>query len=481
MSETAVVWFRDDLRVTDNETLAAAVERAGTVVPVYVFDEREHDGEGMFGLPKRGARWGRFRREAVLDLRASLRERDGDLLVRHGDPRAIVPAVAEAFDADVVHLQRTPGTEEVRDERAVDSLLTDRGVDIERHWTHTLYHLDDLPTPYRDIADTFTPWRKAVEAEATVRDPIPAPETVPTPEFGDAATVPTLADLGHDPDAATHDDRGVLDFEGGETAARERLEEYVWTGDNLREYKQTRNGLLGADYSSKVSAWLAHGCLSPRTVHAAVDRYEAERVANEDTYWLVFELLWRDFFQFQFLKHGAAFFTANGIRDVQKAWRRDDEARTAFERWAAGETGVPFVDANVRELNTTGYMSNRGRQNVASFLADAMGVDWRLGAAYFEARLVDYDVASNWGNWAYQAGVGNDSRDNYFDVLGQAERYDSGAEYVTHWCPELAGLPAEYAHRPWRLSEAEQREHGVDLGVDYPTPLFDVEERYRQL
>jgi deoxyribodipyrimidine photo-lyase len=126
-------------------------------------------------------------------------------------------------------------------------------------------------------------------------------------------------------------------------------------------------------------------------------------------------------------------------------------------------------------------MSNRGRQNVASFLADALGIDWRMGAAYFESRLVDYDVASNWGNWAYQAGVGNDSRDNYFNVLGQAEYYDDDAAYVTHWLPELAGLPSEYAHRPWRLSAEQQASHGVHLGVDYPEPMLDIEARYREL
>ncbi|WP_254831299.1 DASH family cryptochrome [Haloglomus salinum] len=483
MSETAVVWFRDDLRVHDNETLNAAVAGAERVVPLYVFDEREHAGTGMFDLSKKGARWGRFRREAVVDLRASLRDLGGDLLVRHGDPRAVVPAVAETVDADTVHLQTKPATEELADEHAVQSLLADRGIDTERHWTHTLYHVDDLPTPSHDIHDTFTPWREEVEREATVRAPLSTPAAVTTPPLGAAgdADVPSLEELGHDPADASYDDRGVLAFEGGETAALERLDDYIWDGDHLRKYKETRNGLLGADYSSKFSAWLAHGCLSPRRVHAAVERYEDERVANEDTYWLVFELLWRDFFQFQFVKHGADFFRPNGIRDVEKEWRRGPEAREAFERWAAGETGVPFVDANMRELNATGYMSNRGRQNVASFLADAMGVDWRLGAAYFESRLVDYDVASNWGNWAYQAGVGNDSRDNYFDVLAQAEHYDPGAEYVTHWLPELDGLPAEYAHRPWRLSAAGQERHGVVLGRDYPEPPFDVAERFRKL
>jgi deoxyribodipyrimidine photo-lyase len=142
---------------------------------------------------------------------------------------------------------------------------------------------------------------------------------------------------------------------------------------------------------------------------------------------------------------------------------------------------VPFVDANMRELNRTGYMSNRGRQNVASFLADALGIDWRWGAAYFEERLVDYDVASNWGNWAYQAGVGNDSRDNHFDVLSQADRYDGDAEYVTTWLPVLEGLSPNYAHRPWRMDADEQAAHGVELGIDYPQPMIDVEARYAEL
>jgi deoxyribodipyrimidine photo-lyase len=135
----------------------------------------------------------------------------------------------------------------------------------------------------------------------------------------------------------------------------------------------------------------------------------------------------------------------------------------------------------MRELNETGYMSNRGRQNVASFLANNLRVDWRRGAAYFETQLVDYDPCSNYGNWAYIAGVGNDSRDRYFNVVKQARKYDSGAEYVTHWLPELEPLPPEYAHEPWTLSPEEQAEYGVDIGVDYPEPMIDLEASYEKL
>ena len=473
--DTAVVWFRDNLRVRDNPTLADAVAAADRVVPVYTFDP-ERRGESEYGPAKHAPHRSRFRREAVVDLREALRERGGDLLVRTGRPEDVVPAVADEAGADAVFAGTKPATEELSTERAVRDGLAESGVDLERRWTHTLYHLADLPTPYDAIDDTFTPWRKEVEAGAEVREPVDAPESVPTPDGLEASEVPTLPELGVE--EPTDDDRGVLRFEGGESAGVERVEAYLWEGDHLREYKETRNGLLGADYSSKFSPWLAAGCLSPRWIHREVERYEDERVENEDTYWLVFELLWRDFFQLQFLKHGAAFFAPDGIRDVDVEWRRD---RAAFRRWADAETGVPFVDANMRELNRTGYMSNRGRQNVASFLADALGVDWRWGAAYFESRLVDYDVASNWGNWAYQAGVGNDSRDDFFDVPSQAEYYDDDAAYVRTWLPELEALPPEYAHRPWRLSEDEQAQYGVELGIDYPEPMLDIEARYDEL
>jgi deoxyribodipyrimidine photo-lyase len=343
---TAVVWYRDDLRVTDNPTLADAVAAADLVVPVYVFDPRNR-GETRYGTAKRGSHRSRFRRESVADLRASVRDRGGELLVRQGRPEAVVPELAESVDADAVYAQTKPATEELEREYGVREALPER-VSFERRWTHTVHHITDLPTPYDRIDDTFTPWRKEVESEGTVRDPVGAPEEIPTPDL-DSGAIPSQSDLeASEPPA---DDRAVLPFDGGESAGKRRLEEYVWTGDHLREYKQTRNGMLGAEYSSKFSPWLAAGCLSPRWIHAEVSRYEDERVANDDTYWLIFELLWRDFFQFQFLKHGADFFGPTGIRDVRKDWHQD---REAFRRWADGETGVPFVDANMRELNRTG-------------------------------------------------------------------------------------------------------------------------------
>jgi deoxyribodipyrimidine photo-lyase len=135
----------------------------------------------------------------------------------------------------------------------------------------------------------------------------------------------------------------------------------------------------------------------------------------------------------------------------------------------------------MRELNRTGFMSNRGRQNVASFLAKNLNLDWRLGASYFESRLVDYDVTSNWGNWAYNAGVGNDPRDRYFNILSQAKRYDEGGDYVKHWLPELRNVPGNMVHAPYEMSEGEQRDYGVVIGDDYPAPMIDLEASYERI
>jgi deoxyribodipyrimidine photo-lyase len=202
--------------------------------------------------------------------------------------------------------------------------------------------------------------------------------------------------------------------------------------------------MIGIDFSSKLSAWLANGSISPRSVYQQLKNYEQKMGANQSTYWLFFELLWRDYFHFIMKKHGAQLFSKKGIQEEEYQWKREKDI---FDLWCKGETGIPMIDANMRELNETGYMSNRGRQLVASFLTHDLEIDWRWGAYYFERQLVDYDVASNWGNWAYVAGVGNDPRNNrYFNILSQAKRYDNSGEYVRLWLPELKEIEGFNAH-----------------------------------
>ena len=210
------------------------------------------------------------------------------------------------------------------------------------------------------------------------------------------------------------------------------MNHYFFETKCISDYKETRNGLIGADYSSKFSPWLALGCISPRFIFRELQQYEVEFGANDSTYWLVFELLWRDYFRFMMKKHQSKWFGKAGIKTNKIKLFKDDVQK--LQDWIEGKTGVDFVDANMIELKHTGFMSNRGRQNVASYLCNDLKLDWRLGAAYFEQQLIDYDVCSNWGNWAYLAGVGNDPRDNrYFNIDKQAAVYDKNSKYRNLW------------------------------------------------
>ena len=320
-----------------------------------------------------------------------------------------------------------------------------------------------------DVPELYTNFRKQVEKKSTVNPTLPTPNQLPTLPSLDSGELPTITDLGLEP--PQFDKRAVLKFKGGETEGKQRLNNYLWQQDCLKDYKQTRNGMLGADYSSKFSAWLALGCLSPRYIYEQVQKYEEERVKNDSTYWLVFELIWRDFFRFICAKHGNHLFRLSGLQGVEIPWKGDWER---FNLWREGKTGYPLVDANMREIAATGYMSNRGRQNVASFLTKNLGIDWRMGAEWFESLLVDYDVCSNWGNWNYTAGVGNDARGfRYFNIPKQSKEYDPQGEYLKHWLPELESVPGDKVHEPWKLTAEEQKRYGVQLGVDYPRPVVD--------
>jgi deoxyribodipyrimidine photo-lyase len=227
-------------------------------------------------------------------------------------------------------------------------------------------------------------------------------------------------------------DKSAFPFSGGESEAWNRIESYFFKEKNLLQYKETRNGLIGTSYSSKLSPWLAQGCISPKSVYYNVKKLENEVGANDSTYWLIFELLWRDFFRFSMKKYGALYFLKGGIQNKNMDTYQNDPEK--IDRWVQGKTGVDFVDANMKELSQTGFISNRGRQIVASYFCNDLKLDWRYGAAYFEAQLIDYDPCSNWGNWAYIAGVGNDNRnDRYFNIEKQQKTYDPHGEYCKIW------------------------------------------------
>ena len=228
------------------------------------------------------------------------------------------------------------------------------------------------------------------------------------------------------------DERSAFPFNGGLKNAQSYLNSYIFEKQLIATYKETRNQMVGADYSTKFSPWLALGCISPREIMFAVSKFEKDIVKNESTYWVYFELLWREYFHWVMRKYDKLFFLKNGIKKSAPIVRSFDEKR--FLDWKNGATGEDFIDSNMKELNLTGFMSNRGRQNVASYLCNDLQMDWRYGAAYFEEQLIDYDVCSNWGNWAYIAGVGNDPRGHrVFNIQKQANDYDKDFTFRKVW------------------------------------------------
>ncbi|MGR3812067.1 DASH family cryptochrome [Jiulongibacter sp. NS-SX5] len=460
-------WFRNDLRLHDNEALLKACD-LGRVLPVYVIDPALFK-KTKYGFRKTGVYRTRFLLESLSELKKNLQGKGSDLIIRIGDPAVELAKIAEERDVLYVLASKEVTQEETSLEFELSQNLKRLNIDMELIWQATLYHVRDLPFQIKFLPDVFTDFRKIMDKQSKVRPALGEPEKMTEIDGVDLGKIPSLQDLGFEEEEINQNDF----YKGGETEGLKRLKYFVWDSEIIKTYKETRNGLLGNDFSSKLSAWISLGCVSPRKIYHEVRKYEQEVVKNESTYWVIFELIWRDYFHLVALKYGIRLFKRCGIQhDLVKEWRAD---KGDFEKWMKGETGIPFVDANMRELNQTGYMSNRGRQIVTSFFTKDLKLEWWWGAMYFESKLIDYDVCSNWGNWNYIAGIGNDPRPNrYFNISKQGERYDPEAEYIKHWVPELKGLSAEEIHNFDKKSETELAESGLTLGKDYPKPMVTL-------
>lgn len=450
---TTIYWLKNDLRLTDNPALTAAAE-SQRLLCVYCLDDR-HFATSAYGPDKLGPHRAAFLRQSLEALSKRLSELGNRLLVIRDEPERALPALAERCGAEhIITTDEIAPEEQAALQRVAMALPDSRKlVRVEGGGLYQSHELPFDPDAPGKILGVFTRFRKKMEAEASASPPLPAPIRLP------ASPVETAQIKSEPPSAELWPDT-ACPFLGGERAGLARVEHYIWASAALAHYKQTRNQLLGEDYSSKFSPWLALGCLSPRTLMHEVAKFEAQVTRNNSTYWMAFELYWREFFRWVLRAHGTRLFQRAGLLARNDRPRARDA--NVFQAWAQGRTGMPFVDANMRELVHTGYMSNRGRQIAASFFARDLGQDWRVGAAWFECQLVDYDVASNWGNWANVAGVGTDRRDHGFNVLWQAQRYDADAKFVCHWLPELLALTPALRHTPFLAPRAQQQR------IDYP-------------
>ena len=467
---TVIYLFRNDLRLHDNECLAWAHRNAEHVLPLYCFDPSHYKKTYQYELPKTNKFRAKFLIECVQDLRSNLKRKGSNLIVRRETPTEAVKKLIEqckqSAPVKALVYQKEVTKEEVDVENSLVELCKGLSIEVQTFWGLTLYHPEDIPYENYKVPDVYTAYRKKTENHARVRPAIDEPEVykpLPSVKEGKIGDIPTLTDLGLE--AFNTHPKSAFPFEGGETSGLKRIDEYFWGSNSVSKYKETRNGLLGMEYSTKFSPWLASGSLSPREVYHKLSKYEKEKVKNDSTYWVIFELMWRDYFKFVAVKYGNKMFFPGGLKGKKIEWKYDKKIMAA---WMKGETGIPFVDANMKELILTGWMSNRGRQNVASFLVKDLQIDWRLGAEFFESYLLDHDVCSNYGNWNYAAGIGNDPRVyRKFNMIKQGKDYDPDGEYIKTWVPELLSVSDDRIHTPWLY---------LKKPVNYPEPIHIAPE-----
>lgn len=436
MFKSSLFWFQNDLRVQDNPALMQAASQSERLLCLVIIDPSQFR-PGRYSTKALGAARWQFLQQSITDLQATLATQGQQLLIRVGQPMQVMAELITEVGMDAVFSSYHPG----HYERHRWELLQQRYPYL--HWqqahSNTLFDAAELPFSINELPDSFSKFRRKVEG-LTVPTATAAAKLPPPPGNLRLANdvTPTTARL----------DNG---FSGGERAAHEHLQSY-FSQAHASEYKEVRNELDGWRNSTKFSAWLATGCVSPRRVYDYLKAYEQRAGANDSTYWIYFELLWREYFHWYGYRYGQRLFAFGGIKQSSPS---TSFYPTRFQKWCSGNTPYPIVNACMKQLNATGFMSNRGRQLVASCLVNELELDWRYGAAYFEQQLVDYDVASNWGNWQYLAGVGADpSGKRWFDLAKQTQLYDPQHTFIERWQGQQHSMPLDDVDAAdWPVSE----------------------------
>jgi deoxyribodipyrimidine photo-lyase len=460
----AIVWFRDDLRLSDNPALNRAVATGRPLICVYIFDDTSADIRPLGGA----ARW--MLHQSLNALEASLRQRGGTLVLMRGAALEIIERIARQCAVGACFWNRRYGAAERAVDSAVKSALAARGILaqsdncalLREPWTIK----NQAGEPYR----VFSAYWRACERFREIAPPTPAPKRMEFHAPPDSWRAVKLADLALLPTKPDWPGGLGAQWPAGETAAQERLAAFLDEG--LNGYASGRDR-PDKPNTSRLSPYLRSGAISARQIwHAAQAARHDRKAGASDCDKFLAELGWRDF-SYHLLFH----FPDLATRNFQSrfdcfAWREDPEG---FDAWRRGRTGYPLVDAGMRELWATGAMHNRVRMAVASFLIKHLLIDWRLGAEWFWDTLVDADPASNAASWQWVAGSGVDAAPYYriFNPVLQGEKFDPDGAYVKRWVPELAKLPPRLVHRPWSATPAELANAGLGPGVDYPRPIVD--------
>ena len=420
--QRGLFWFRYDLRLHDNAAIAALCKEVSQVTFVYILDDKNFTPNAL-GLSPMGKHRHIFLLQTLVDLKQQLAKFGHELLVVKGSAAECLVELLKSGKYTHLGVSQYCGYDETAELNTVKRFFDSLTV-IETS-TFGLFDAQTFPFSIEEMPDVFSPFRRKVEKHCKLLAVTPTIERLPSPfvPMIDKSFSLTLdLDLPEPSESS---------FIGGETAALSHLHTYLFNWRAASSYKETRNALDTWKDSTKLSAWLANGSLSAREVMRQVHNFEETVEKNDSTYWIYFELLWREFFHWLQCKYGARWFRFSGIQGKTPSTTHCPDT---FTQWCEGKTGYPIVDACMRQLAETGYMSNRGRQLVASCFVHELRQDWRYGAAWFEHQLVDYDVGSNWGNWLYLAGVGSDPRGHrQFNLQKQTEIYDPTGQFRNKW------------------------------------------------
>jgi deoxyribodipyrimidine photo-lyase len=409
--ELGCVFFSNDLRVYDNSCLASAARECKTLACVYL--EAKDDFKRQFGINESDLRR-QFRSESLCALNTELKrfgQRIDRLVVKS---KSEICSYLDELNPNVIYRSWEPKQSADNDWAAIEKAYPE--IDFKEEFTSTLFDESQLPFESNHFPGTFSKFRRAVEHLA-IKDPVASPSSLPPP-----VGKPKHWQIKFKPADCL--------FNGGEREGKKHLDEY-FAGQHASSYKQTRNALDGWKNSTKFSVWLSNGCLSVRQTFHDLKKYELAAGANESTYWIYFELLWREYFQWYAKIYSSTLtkFSGHSNRSPMTFFNPQ-----RFKKWCSANTPFPLVNACMSQLNAEGYMSNRGRQIVASCLVNELSLDWRFGAAYFAQKLIDYDFASNWGNWQYIAGVGTDPRGGrHLNLSKQRAVYDPHFTFINSW------------------------------------------------
>ncbi len=461
-----LVWFRDDLRLSDHPALLAALASDCPVVPVYVFDEQSPAFRQMGGA----SRWWLHHSLAALDV--SLRAKGSYLRIVRGAAQTAIAQLVDHYQASGVVWSRRYGAAEIAVDASIKAWCKDHGIGCESFNGSLLVEPWQVTTQAGQPMKVFTPFWKSARANHSFAQPLPAPVMLPVVTATASPLEIPLDDLTLLPTKPDWAKGFTEHWQAGEAGAQQRLLDFL--DDGLKGYGEDRNR-PDRNNVSRLAPYLRFGNISPRQVwHVAVNRMQAGECTASERDLTVFqsELGWREF-SYHLLFHNPDLARKNYQARFDKfPWRNDPAALTA---WQNGMTGYPIVDAGMRQLWQTGWMHNRVRMVVASFLIKHLMIDWRDGEAWFWNTLLDADPASNAASWQWVAGSGADAAPYFriFNPVLQGERFDPKGDYVRHFVPELARLPKEFIHKPWTAPEWVLREAGVSPGVDYPAPLID--------